>query len=211
MCFLGVAFLSQDRLCEHTGFGHNQWHQASELQRSTSDIKTDNNSASVKASIFENMGTSELSLNPTDPKILLLSTSTASQATQKAQEISWDVLMDIDYTLQYYEEFNMEIYAPVFTEEVKKLHKKEVVIEGHIIPLDVEQEIVALSYNPYASCFFCGQASPASVISMHLKSKGKRYKKDTFKKFQGTLYLNQDDPNEFYYILKNAREYKNEF
>ena len=65
---------------------------------------------------------------------------------------------------------------------------------------------MSLSYNPYASCFFCGKASPASVMSMYLKDEDVRYKMDDFKTFRGTLHLNYDDPNEFYYILRDARE-----
>lgn len=121
-------------------------------------------------------------------------------------EIEWNVLMDIQYKLKYFKELDMEIYAPVFTKAVEALHKKEVIIKGFVIPLDEEGEILSLSANPYASCFFCGQASPASVISMYLKNKRKRYKMDDFKKFKGILHLNEDDPNEFYYILRNATE-----
>ncbi|MEL6636542.1 MAG: hypothetical protein AAFW73_23255 [Bacteroidota bacterium] len=124
----------------------------------------------------------------------------------KPIKVDWQVLMKIQYQLSYFEALEMEIYTPVFTEAVQSLHGKEVILEGFVIPFDEEAEVLALSYNPYASCFFCGKASPASVISMYLKSKRKRYKVDDFKKFRGTLYLNYDDPNEFYYILRNARE-----
>jgi hypothetical protein len=143
------------------------------------------------------------------PKAQFVSYTSIDQGIAEPIRADWKVLMDIDYKLQYYKEFNMEIYAPIFTKAVKKLHGKEVIIDGHVIPLDVKQEMIALSYNPYSSCFFCGQASPASVISLHLKDKSKRYKKDSFKKFRGTLYLNQDDPDEFYYILRDAVEIKN--
>ena len=39
-----------------------------------------------------------------------------------------------------------------------------------------------------------------------MKKNKKTYKIDDFKKFKGTLHLNYDDPNEFYYILKDAEE-----
>ena len=45
-------------------------------------------------------------------------------------------------------------------------------------------------------------------MTMYFKEKGSRYKMDDFKKFKGILHLNQDDPNEFYYILKDAEEAK---
>ena len=114
--------------------------------------------------------------------------------------------MDINYELRYFKELDMEIYAPVFSEAVKALDGKEVILEGFVLVFDEEPDLLSLSANPYASCFFCGKASPASVISMYLKKKRKRYKMDDFKKFRGTLHLNHDDPNEFYYILRNATE-----
>ena len=100
----------------------------------------------------------------------------------------------------------MEMYAPVFSKAVEALHEKEVIIEGYVIPLDPKGDLLALSFNPYAACFFCGKASPASVLSMYLKENNRRYKTDDFVKFRGTLHLNQDNPNEFYYILRDARE-----
>ncbi len=121
-------------------------------------------------------------------------------------ELDWQVLMDIQYKLRYFKELDMEVYAPVFSKAAEALHGKEVIIEGFVIPYDESGEVLSLSYNPFASCFFCGKASPASIISMYLSDKKKRYKLDDFKKFRGTLFLNLDDPNEFYYILKNAKE-----
>ncbi|MEM7574030.1 MAG: hypothetical protein AAF433_14075 [Bacteroidota bacterium] len=121
-------------------------------------------------------------------------------------KVEWESLMDINYQLRFFSELDMEIYAPVFPSSIQALDGKEVVIEGFVIPFDAEEELLSLSANPYASCFFCGQASPASVISMYLKNKRKRYKVDDFKKFRGTLHLNYDDPKEFYYILRDAEE-----
>ena len=43
-------------------------------------------------------------------------------------------------------------------------------------------------------------------MNMYLKDEGKRYRMDEFKKFRGTLHLNSDDPDEFYYILRDASE-----
>ncbi len=100
----------------------------------------------------------------------------------------------------------MVAYAPIFNSNLEFLHEKEVIVEGFVIPLEDNQNPIALSSNPFSSCFFCGQASPASVISVYLKNEKKRYKTDDFKKFKGIIYLNYDDPNNFYYILREAIE-----
>jgi hypothetical protein len=133
---------------------------------------------------------------------------TPQDATEEPIEIEWQLLMDIEYELKYFEELDMDMYAPLFPQKIKALHEKEVIIVGFVLPFEKEWDVLALSANPFASCFFCGQASPASIISMYLKDKKKRYKMDDFKKFKGTLHLNEDDPDEFYYILRDAEEIK---
>lgn len=124
----------------------------------------------------------------------------------KPFEIDWKILTEVHYKQKYFEELDMIAYAPIFHENLNFLHEKEVVVKGFVIPLEGVETPIALSSNPFSSCFFCGQASPASVISVYVKEKNKRYKTDDYKKFKGTLYLNYDDPNNFYYILRNAVE-----
>lgn len=121
-------------------------------------------------------------------------------------EIDWDMLMNNKYRLRYFSEIDMEMFSPVFPATVKALHEKTVIIKGFVIPFDVEEGLLSLSLNPNASCFFCGNASPSSVLSLYLKEKDKHYKIDAYKKFKGTFQLNSDDPNEFYYVLRNAEE-----
>ena len=112
---------------------------------------------------------------------------TPQDASEEPIEIDWKLLMDIEYELKYFSELDMEMYAPVFPENIQALDEQEVIIVGFVLPFEQELDILALSANPYASCFFCGQASPASVISMYLKNKNKRYKMDDFKKIQRIL------------------------
>lgn len=121
-------------------------------------------------------------------------------------KVPWTTLMFIDYEEKYFEETDMEMLAPVFTAELKKLDGKRVEVEGFVIPLDEKGTAIALSANPYASCFFCGQASPASVMSIYFKDQKRKYEIDEYLHFEGELKLNYDDPLEFYYILKEAKE-----
>lgn len=125
---------------------------------------------------------------------------------QEPLKIDWEVLTDINYKVRYFESLDMDINAPLFGKAQKALDGKEVIITGFVIPFDENMEYLSLSANPYASCFFCGNASQASIISMYMKDGTKRYQIDDFKTFKGTLHLNYDDPNEFIYILKNAEE-----
>ena len=120
--------------------------------------------------------------------------------------VNRELLVDVKYKKQYYKELDMEANVPQFEQMHKDLDGKDVIIEGFIIPIDDIGFSLALSKYPFANCFFCGNASPASVLGLYLKDKRERYKIDAFKKFRGTLYLNYDNPYEFFYILKDARE-----
>ena len=121
-------------------------------------------------------------------------------------KLDWEVLMNILYQLKYYPELDLSIFAPVFGPKLERLNGKTVVVEGFVLPLDEEEGMWALSAFPIASCFFCGQASPASVLSVYLnkKSNKRRYKTGDKLSLIGTLELNQDDPIELYYLLKEA-------
>ncbi len=97
--------------------------------------------------------------------------------------------------------------TPDFSEKIKHLDGKEVIIEGYVIPMDVEGKTYALSAYPNASCFFCGAAGQESIMRMELKDHRIRYAVDEYHVFKGKLVLNYL-PNDFFYILKEAEEIK---
>ncbi|MDX1684465.1 MAG: hypothetical protein R3275_04465 [Saprospiraceae bacterium] len=121
-------------------------------------------------------------------------------------DLTWKALKDILYAQAYFEKFGMEVYIPAFPEEITELNGQQVSVEGFTIPFDGEEAFVALSATPFSNCFFCGKGSPASVISLYLEDENKTYKVDEFIRFEGTLRLNYDDPEEFYYVLDDAQE-----
>lgn len=120
--------------------------------------------------------------------------------------LDWEVLMDILYQLKYYPELDLSIFAPVFGRKLESLDGRTVVIEGFVLPLDEEEGVWALSAFPVASCFFCGQASPASVLSVYLNKNSRRSRYQTGDQLTliGSLILNHDDPVELYYSLEEA-------
>jgi len=140
---------------------------------------------------------------PPNPDSIDISTFSLPQSEDPIK-VKWELLMNIGYRLRYFDQIQMDMFAPVFTRELQKLHGQEVIVKGYVIPFDEEGELIALSHNPYSACFFCGNASPASVISMYLEDPNTSCELDDYKTFKGTLYLNHDDPEQFYYILKNA-------
>lgn len=148
----------------------------------------------------------DLKADPGTPEVVsevMLEEPTIS--TADPIKIDWELLLDIKFTLKYIPEEDFSMYQPIFTDAVKALDGKEVIIKGYVIPIDEEGTELALSANPYSSCFFCGEASPASIMSIFLPKKERRFKTDDFRTFRGKLVLNYDDPNQFYYLLKGAR------
>ncbi|GAB4477807.1 MAG: hypothetical protein OHK0057_27950 [Thermoflexibacter sp.] len=129
---------------------------------------------------------------------LLLFASMASLA----QELTWKILADVSWERKYNKEYDEYINYPKFGNIVKPFDKKEVIIKGYLLPVEVEGDYIVISAFPYQSCFFCGGAGVESVMEVYLK------KKKTVKAMQirvkGKLELNATDVNHLVYLLKDA-------
>ena len=119
-------------------------------------------------------------------------------------KVDWETLLAIKYRLRYFKSKDIEMFSPVFTDALLALDGKEVIIKGHVIPFDEEGEMLALSATTYSSCYFCGNASPASIISMFMQDTEKEYILDEYRSFKGILKLNHNDPDQFYYVLEDV-------
>ena len=95
---------------------------------------------------------------------------------------------------------------PVFSTAIREYHGKQVEIDGYVIPLDKSGKTIVLSAYSMAECFFCGKASPASVMTIKLKTPNKKYKTDQIATFRGRMLLNDSDPKELFYILEEGTE-----
>lgn len=119
-------------------------------------------------------------------------------------KISWRTLEGIGFNEKYVPKLDVNFNFPVFSSTLKSLNGQIVEVQGYLIPYDHTGKNIALSSNPYASCFFCGNAGPASVMVLRMKNPSNKIRTDAFKTVRGTLKLNFNDPEEFYYILENA-------
>jgi len=131
---------------------------------------------------------------------------------QRMSKGSWDILADVTFSAQYLEEYGAKYLVPEFGKTPIAYEGKILEITGYIIPADPEQDIYILSFFPYASCFFCGNAGPETIVQLVFeqkdKSRKRNYQIDDIRTFRGKLRLNKDDVEYTNYILEEAVEVK---
>ena len=118
----------------------------------------------------------------------------------------WRTLAKLSYEQQYNDMFGFEIDMPVFSDEIKALEDKEVLIRGYIIPVEGyrnHKEFIFSAY-PYSQCFFCGAAGPETVMEIYAEEPVRFTSEMIWLK--GTLVLNDSDVNHLFYMLEDARE-----
>ena len=123
----------------------------------------------------------------------------------QVRDIDWPLLAKVKWGEKYFKEYDETVYYPDFSPEVLALNGIRVRLSGYIIPVDATSNYYVLSANPYASCFFCGNAGPESVVELQLTDKKTMFTMDQVATFTGTLKLNWDDLEHCNYILQNAK------
>lgn len=127
-----------------------------------------------------------------------------AQSADPPRKISWDLLRDVTFKKKWNADEGMFILEPQFGPKVKEIQSKEVSLTGYMIPVDIDANYYVLSANPFASCFFCGQAGPESVVSIKFKGVNRRFNTDDRVTIKGKFRLNATDINELNYILEQA-------
>lgn len=125
-------------------------------------------------------------------------------------EIHWSVLADARFSRVLVKQYNSVYLIPKFGKQIKAYEGEEVILAGYTIPLTADFSQLVLSKSPYASCFFCGQAGPETVVELELKPKAakRRYRMDEYMRFKGVLQLNRKDPRYLCYRLTEAEVYE---
>jgi len=129
-----------------------------------------------------------------------------SQPVLAQDSNGWAVFSRVEFKPKFVEEFNAHMFYPEFTKEILDMESKEIILEGYVIPLPVDNEVdfTVLSYYPYAQCFFCGGAGPETIATVYFKDKPKKFKVDEFIKVKGILVLNAEDIDKTNFIITNA-------
>jgi uncharacterized membrane protein YcgQ (UPF0703/DUF1980 family) len=120
---------------------------------------------------------------------------------QATDTVTWEMLSKVKYKRKEHEEYGL-VNFPMFSNELKELRGKTIIISGYIIPLDSETYV--LSRYVYASCFFCGGAGAESIMGISFANLKKRLKTDQYVTLKGQLYLNEDDVNDWMFQIDKA-------
>ncbi len=118
---------------------------------------------------------------------------------------TWKTLGKITFKKQYDEFMGFKVDVPVFSDEVKALDGKEVIVKGYIIPTEgykSHKDFVFSAY-PYNLCYFCGGAGPETVMEV-TAVEGIKYTADPVT-IKGILQLNSGDINQLIYSLTDAK------
>lgn len=96
------------------------------------------------------------------------------------------------------------LYEPQFPSWLDKYQNQEIVIQGYLVPVDVEGNQYALSRYAFSSCFFCGNAEPNTVVELVFKERPDNLITDQFVVVKGILMLNSNDPFRLFFILQQV-------
>jgi len=126
----------------------------------------------------------------------------SSLNTTAADTLSWKLLAQIKYVKKASKDYPEGVMFPVVNTTLKAKNKKPIVMSGFIIPIDNKN--YALSKNVFASCFFCGQAGPETIMGIKFKAPNMKLKTDQYVTLQGTFRYNVNDVDDWIYHVENA-------
>ena len=116
--------------------------------------------------------------------------------------LTWKLLAQIKYLKKPSKEYPEGVMFPVINPTLKTKNKKQITMSGFIIPIDNKN--YALSKNVFASCFFCGQAGPETIMGIKFKAPNMKLKTDQYVTLQGTFRYNDTDVDDWIYHIENA-------
>ncbi|RYJ45516.1 hypothetical protein [Flavobacterium beibuense] len=132
-------------------------------------------------------------------------TTTNTEADNTAvfsDTLSWKLLGQIKYIKKATDDYPEGVMFPVVNPTLKAKSKKTIIMSGFIIPID--NKSYALSKNVFASCFFCGQAGPETIMGIKFKNPNMKLKTDQYVTLEGTFRYNDSDVDDWIYHIENA-------
>ena len=115
--------------------------------------------------------------------------------------LNWKLLGMIKFIKKADKEYG-EVMYPQVSPLLKQKTGKRIAMSGFIIPID--NTTFALSKNVFASCFFCGQAGPETIMGIKFKGETPKLKTDQYVTLVGTFRINETDVEDWIYHIENA-------
>ena len=115
--------------------------------------------------------------------------------------VTWNTLKNVRYEERPDPVYRL-VHKPIYGKTVRELEDKTIQIRGFIIP--ITSNTYALSKNPFAACFFCGQAGPETVMGIQFRKLKEKLKTDMFVTLKGKFILNHDNPDDWMYHIIDA-------
>ncbi|MFL9845825.1 hypothetical protein [Flavobacterium rhizosphaerae] len=119
-----------------------------------------------------------------------------------ADTLSWKLLGQIQYIKKPSADYPEGVMYPLINSTLKAKNHKQVVMSGFVIPID--NKSYALSKNVFASCFFCGQAGPETIMGIKMKDSSKKFKTDQYVTLKGNFRYNDNDVDDWIYHIEDA-------
>jgi len=128
--------------------------------------------------------------------------NTPAATASLSDTLSWKLLGQIKFVKKPSADYPEGVMYPVVNSTLKAKAGKTIVMSGFIIPID--NKTYALSKNVFASCFFCGQAGPETIMGLKFKNAGTKLKTDQYVTITGNFRYNDDDVDDWIYHIDNA-------
>ena len=131
-----------------------------------------------------------------------IATTKPTTAMVAGDTLNWKLLGQIKYVKKASTDYPEGVMYPVINTSLKTKQTKTIYMSGFIVPID--NKSYALSKNVFASCFFCGQAGPETIMGIKFKNPGTKLKTDQYVTLQGTFRYNDSDVEDWIYHIENA-------
>ena len=137
----------------------------------------------------------------TNAVILFSFFASAKEVPSPIDSLNWNLLGMIKFVKKADKEYG-EVMYPQVSPLLKQKATKRIAMSGFIIPID--NTTYALSKNVFASCFFCGQAGPETIMGIKFKGATPKLKTDQYVTLVGTFRINENDVEDWIYHIDNA-------
>ena len=131
-------------------------------------------------------------------KFLILSMVLYNLSGRAQEVLPWELLA-IPYSTT-----SDGLYEPQFPSWLDRYQNQEIVIQGYLVPIDVEGNQYALSRYAFSSCFFCGNAEPNTVVELIFAERPDNLITDQFVVVKGILMFNSENPFRLFFILQQT-------